>query len=238
MADRGQHGASSAQRSTKLAELDHKHYLTGHRGDPISEEHGLDRDMIDILILAFIAGFVLFRLYATLGRRTGSERPAQPQPAQGELPREPEGAQVRPSQIVGGPAGEGLLAIVRADPSFDVEHFLSGARGAYELIVNAFAKGDRDALRGLLTPRVFDSYDAAISKREESGGGGPELVRLRSAEIVDADLQGDTARVSVKFEAELAEGAHGVRDARERWTFERAVRSSDPNWRLARVSAA
>jgi predicted lipid-binding transport protein (Tim44 family) len=130
------------------------------------------------------------------------------------------------------------MAIVRADPSFDSEHFVGGARSAYELIVNAFAKGDRETLGGLLTPRVFDSYVAAIKTREEKGEAGPELVRLRSAEIIDADLQGDMARVTVRFEAELAEGVHGVRDAREKWTFERDIRSTDPNWRLARVAAA
>jgi predicted lipid-binding transport protein (Tim44 family) len=200
----------------------------------------LDQGLIEILVLAFIAGFVLFRLYTTLGRRTGAERPAEPRPApaQGELPPE------RPAQapFAGTPptgaASEGLMAIVRVDPSFDSEHFVTGARSAYELIVNAFAKGDREALRGLLTPRVFESYVAAIKAREEKGEAGPELVRLRSAEIVDADLQGETARVSVRFEAELAEGAHGVREAREKWTFERDIRSPDPNWRLARVAAA
>lgn len=196
----------------------------------------MDQNLIEILVLAFIAGFVLFRLYATLGRRTGAERPPEPAPAQGELPREV-GQPVAPPKT-GGPAGEGLMAIVRADPSFDVEHFASGAKSAYELIVGAFAKGDRDALRGLLTPRVFETYDAAIAKRGETGEPGPELVRLKSAEIIDAALQGDTARISVKFEAELAEGAHGMRDARERWTFERNVRSGDPNWLLSRVSAA
>jgi predicted lipid-binding transport protein (Tim44 family) len=198
----------------------------------------MDQNLIEILVLAFIAGFVLFRLYTTLGRRTGSERPVEPAPAQGELPREALAPSQRPVLAPAGPAGEGLMAIVRADPAFDIERFTVGARAAYELIVNAFAKGDRDALRGLLTPRVFESYAAAIAKRETDGGGGPELVRLRAAEIVDADLVGDTARVTVKFEAELAEGAHGVRDAREKWTFERNVRSADPNWLLARVQAA
>jgi predicted lipid-binding transport protein (Tim44 family) len=130
------------------------------------------------------------------------------------------------------------MAIVRADPSFDAGTFVSGARGAYELIVGAFAKGDKEALRPLLTPRVFDSYSSAITKREETGGQGPELVRLRTAEIVDADLQGSVARVTVRFEAELAEGAVGVRNAHEKWTFERDIRSNDPNWRLARVAAA
>lgn len=194
--------------------------------------------LIEILVLAFVAGFVLFRLYTTLGRRTGAERPVEPQPAQGELPRQPQGQPPVTQPVAVGSAGEGLMAIVRADPAFEVEHFLSGARTAYELIVNAFAKGDRDSLRGLLAPRVFESYSAAIDKRDASKEAGPELVRLKSAEIVDAELQGDKARIAVRFEAELAEGAHGVRDARERWTFERDVRSSDPNWLLARVQAA
>ena len=199
----------------------------------------MDQGFIEIAVLAFIAGFVLFRLYTTLGKRTGAERPdPRPQPAQGELPREEVGAPPVAMPVSAGQAGEGLMAIVRADPSFDVEHFVTGARGAYELIVNAFAKGDRDALRPLLTQRVFDSYVAAIAAREGEGETGPELVRLKSGEIADANLESDIARVTVKFEAELAEGAHGVRDARERWTFERDIRSSDPNWRLARVAAA
>jgi predicted lipid-binding transport protein (Tim44 family) len=191
------------------------------------------------LVLAFIAGFVLLRLYTTLGRRTGAERPEpRPAPVQGGMPAElatPLGAG---AQQPSGASGDGLMAIVRADPSFDSGAFVTGARGAYELIVGAFAKGDKEALRPLLTPRVYDSYSSAITKREETGGHGPELVRLRTAEIVDADLQGSVARVTVRFEAELAEGAVGVRNAHEKWTFERDVRSSDPNRRLARVAAA
>jgi predicted lipid-binding transport protein (Tim44 family) len=196
----------------------------------------LDNDLLQILGLAFVAGFVLFRLYTTLGKRTGEERP-EPQPAQGEFPRGPVDAPVAPPISVG-TAGEGVAAIERADPNFEAGYFLQGARSAYELIVGAFAKGDRDALRGLLTPRVYDSYVAAIDAREAQGGVGPEIVRLKTAEIADAELAGDTARVVVKFEAELAEGAHGVRDAKERWTFERNVRASDPNWLLSRVQAA
>lgn len=197
----------------------------------------MDQGFVEIVVLAFIAGFVLFRLYMTLGRRTGAERPAEPAPAQGALPREPQPNSGKGVQAQGA-AGEGVMAIVRADPSFDVEHFMAGARAAYELIVGAFAKGDREALKGLLTPRVFQSYADAIDKREAAGEKGPELVRLKGVELVDASLEANIARVAVKFEAELAEGAHGVRDARERWTFERDVRSSDPNWRLARVAAA
>lgn len=195
--------------------------------------------MVEIFILAVVAGIVLARLYTVLGRRTGSERPSQPQPqpAQGELPRAP---YQRPQQAPGAPiaAGDSLSDIARADPNFDPDHFVTGARGAYELIVSAYAKGDKEALRSLLTPRVFETYSTAIDARDAKGEKGPELVRLRAAEIADAALEGDIARVSVKFEAELAEGPHHLRDTKERWTFERSVRSSDPNWRLARVVQA
>ncbi len=192
--------------------------------------------MLEILVLAFVAGFVLFRLYVTLGRRTGAEqRDPRPAPVQGGMA--PEVPLAKPA-VPQGPSGEGLVAIMRADPSFDPDFFTTGAKSAYEMIIGAFAKGDRDALQGLLTQRVYESYDAAIVAREAKGDAGPELVRLKSADIADAALQGDIARVTVKFEAELAEGATGVRDAREKWTFERDVRSQDPNWRLARVTAA
>ena len=196
--------------------------------------------MIEIAVLALVAGFVLFRLYTTLGKRTGAERPIEPrpQPAQGPLPRA-ETALKPPltrAPIVAG--AEGLQAIARADAGFDPDHFATGARAAYEMIVQAFGKGDKEALRPLLTPRVFDTYAAAIDARTAKNEVGPELVRLRTAEIVDASLNESTAQVAIKFEAELAEGAHGVRDAHEQWTFERDVRSPDPNWRLARVAAA
>ena len=198
----------------------------------------LDQSTLEILVLAFVAGFVLFRLYTTLGKRSDGDRSPQPQPVQGELPREQPGAPSAPAGLAMGAAGEGVAAISRADPAFEAGYFVQGARAAYELIVGAFAKGDRDALRNLLTPRVYESYASAIAAREETGGAGPELVRLKSAEIVDAELRDAMARITVKFEAELAEGAHGVRDARERWTFERDIRSPDPNWLLARVQAA
>jgi predicted lipid-binding transport protein (Tim44 family) len=203
--------------------------------------NALDRGLVEIAVLALIAFVVLFRLYTTLGRRTGAERPAEPrpQPATGPAAPQIETAPRLPSAApAGSPAGEGLMAILRADPSFEVEHFLTGAKAAYEMIVQAFAKGDREALRPLLSERVFESYGAAIAAREAKGEPGVEFVRLKSAEIVDASLTGQAARIGVKFEAELAEGAHGVRDAREKWTFERQVSSSDPNWRLARVAAA
>jgi predicted lipid-binding transport protein (Tim44 family) len=194
---------------------------------------------LEVLVLGVIALVVLSRLYSVLGRRTGSERPEEPAPkpaVAGAARSAPVPA--APPAPVAGPAGGGVADIVRADPNFDVGHFLNGARSAYEMIVQAFAKGDRAALRPLLTTRVFSSYDKAIAEREAAGGPGPELVRLKSAELADAQLDGNIARVAVKFEAELAEGVHGLRDTKERWTFEREVNSQDPNWRLAAVAQA
>ena len=197
----------------------------------------MSQDDIMIAVLAAAAGFVLFRLYTVLGRRTGAEPPPQPVMPLGQSP-----GGVRLGFAASGPRGgsavEGVMAIVRADPSFDMDRFMAGARISYEQIVNAFAKGDRETLQRLLTPRVFDAYVAAISARDAKGEKGPELLRVKTVEPVSAELEGETARVAVKFESELAEGAYGLRDARERWTFERSVRSSDPNWRLARVAAA
>ncbi|HWA01334.1 MAG TPA: Tim44/TimA family putative adaptor protein [Caulobacterales bacterium] len=196
-----------------------------------------------IFILAVAAGVILYKLYATFGRRTGAEPPpvearAPAPPASLQLPRFGLGAAPAAGPSAPNPAGEGVMAILRADPGFDVDKFVKGARAAYEQILAAFAKGDRDALQPLLTQRVFDTFSRAISEREQKGEAGPELVRLRRAELTDAELEGQTARVSVKFEAELAHGPEGVRDGLEKWTFERDVRSHDPNWKLARVSAA
>lgn len=198
----------------------------------------MDQGLIEIFVLALVAGFVLFRLYVTLGRRTGDEREPRPAPAQGGIAPEVPLAKPLPGVVNAGAGGDGLVAIMRADPSFDPEFFVAGAKSAYEMIVGAFAKGDREALRDLLTPRVFESYAAAITAREGAGDLGPELVRLKSAEIADSTLEANIARVTVKFEAELAEGATGIRDAREKWTFERDLRSPNPNWRLGRVTAA
>jgi predicted lipid-binding transport protein (Tim44 family) len=196
--------------------------------------------MIYILVLAVIALVVVMRLYSVLGRRVGSERPeARPAPASAEVGQQgaPAAPVPAPAPYTGAASG-GVADIVRADPSFDVAHFLMGARKAYEMIVQAFASGDRDTLRPLLTERVFASYEKAIADREAAGGKGPELVRLRTADLADAELDGDVARLAVRFEAELAEGLHGLRDTKERWTFERDVSSRNPNWRLAGVAQA
>ena len=195
--------------------------------------------LIEFVVLAAVACIVLARLYMVLGRRTGADRPSAPapQPAQGDLREATKARAPLEALPAGAPAG-GLNDLLRADPGFDPGRFLTGAKAAYELIVTAFAKGDKEALRPLLTPRVFDAYAKAIDDRAVRRESGSDFVRLKTAELEDIALEGEMARVTVRFEAELAEGAHGLRDTKEKWTFERDVRSPDPNWRLSRVGRA
>lgn len=199
----------------------------------------MNAQLIEVLVLAAVALLVLARLYTVLGKRTGSERPAT-QRTTGPADPPPQAPQIptAPPPVVLGGAGEGLDAIAAADAAFEPGQFLVGAKAAYEMIVQAFAAGDKPQLRELLNDRVYASYVGAIDARIAQGGKGPELVRLRNAEILDARLEGDMAKIAIRFEAELAEGAHGLRDTREKWTFERDVRSRDPNWRLAGVAQA
>ena len=201
----------------------------------------MSQQVIEILILAVVAVIVIGRLLSVLGQRRGSEGPGQPtapRPAPVEVGAGAGGvaAPIQPAVPYAGNAG--VASVMQADPGFEPARFVDGARGAYEMIVTAFAKGDREALKPLLNPRVYEAYAKAIDDREAGGGKGPELVRLKTAEIADARMEGDIARVAVRFEAELAAGDYGMRDTRERWTFERDVRSRDPNWRLSSVAQA
>ena len=180
-----------------------------------------DSQTLGLVIAAMVAGFICFRLYAVLGRRTGHEPSPQAVPAARPLsppPPVPEGAQ--PSN--------GMLDIQLADRSFDVSKFLAGAREAYTRIVNAFVKGDREALRPLLSPEVFAAFDAGIAARTEPAA---ELVKLQDARITASALHGRHAEITIAFVAQFATG--NVTDV---WTFERDLDSSDPNWVLVATS--
>ena len=200
--------------------------------------------LIDILLFAGIAAFLVFRLRSVLGRRTGLERrPANPfaqppqQPAAIPLPRPVNGSAAPP-------AG-GVAAIMAADPSFTEETFLKGARAAFELIVNGFAAGDKAALEPLLSKDVFARFADAIDARNAAHETLQfKLVAMKSVDLFEASLEGGTALVTVKFVSDQTNVTHGpdgsVRDgdpARtdehiDFWTFARPVRSRDPNWLL------
>lgn len=193
--------------------------------------------MIEIIILAAVAIFLFSRLFSVIGKEKGAPPPAYGQ-SQEEAP------QRRPVHVVPEPGDDfddenasGLEKIARADPDFTQREFVKGAKAAYEMIVQAFADGDRKTLKNLLTPDVYDDYDAAIKAREESGAEPLELMRIRESEIESGELNGSVAEVSVVFAAELTDGER-VSKTRELWTFERDIKSRDPNWRLSDVSAA
>lgn len=201
--------------------------------------------VLELIIFAGLAAIVLYQLYSVLGRRVG--RQPEDRPAV-----EPAAGVVRAPERLAEPADDGVqltgLAAVRAkDPNFDMNRFLAGAKGAYEMVVRAFAEGDKATLKNLLAPAVLESFEAAIDQRAAEGRTEaveffhPPRADLDKAEVVAGDL----ARLTVRFLAEFRsrtkgpEG-EGVDDRRtaELWTFERPLKSRDPNWTLVHVDAA
>lgn len=222
-------------------------------------------DLIEILFFAAIAAVVVFKLRGVLGRRTGHEPPpnADPFGARGEdaaggkvvrlpsrhEPDDDEDEDDAPARKpVAGPPG--VAAIQEADRDFDPDGFLEGAQGAFEMIVGAFAAGDKDALRPLLSDEVMRGFTQAIDDRASRAETlDTTIMRMLSATIDEAELQGRTAFVTVRFESEQV---NVVKDSEGRiiegdpaqaerivdmWTFARNTRATDPNWTLVSTEA-
>lgn len=145
---------------------------------------------------------------------------------------------------------DGLSRIAAADRSFTADSFMGGARAAYEMIVMAFAAGDRAALKPLLAPDVYDGFNAAISAREERGQRNETtFVSTEKSLVHDAQLKGRTAQVAIRFHSKMitvtrdrdgtvVEGAlDQVGDVFDLWTFAREIDARDPNWRLVATEA-
>ena len=217
--------------------------------------------VLEVVILALVTGVIAFRIYTVLGRRTGHERSHEDQlrlpdgarpnakapPVKDNVVTLPE----RPVQApgagaaTGNPALRGLLDVKLHDRTFEAERFLSGARAAYEMVVTAFAHGERDTLRPLLSDDVYETFDQEIKAREAKKERVEfTFLSLKSARITGAEMKGQTAEVTVNFESEimlagydpsgaLIEGdAKTPHEVSEVWTFARDTRSSDPNWTL------
>lgn len=204
--------------------------------------------MIDVLILAAVALFVLSRLYVALGRDDGPPSGRTREPATRSNTDSPISArrdtqnEATPNVRKLSPAFTGTAAaqledIYNADNSFDPDQFLTGARDAYKIIIDAFTDGNRKALQPLLDDDVYEAWDEAISARENTNVDPYRLLRIRTAEIHEAELDGQIARVMIRFEAELGDG-EDTRTARDIWTFKRNVTSRDPNWLLDDVETA
>jgi predicted lipid-binding transport protein (Tim44 family) len=208
---------------------------------------------VDLILFAMVAAFLVLRLRRVLGRRTGFERPAQPEGAAGPAPR---ALETEPAPAATGgqarlilpdarsPAGRALARIRDADPSFEGTGFLSGAEAAFRMTVEAFAAGDRDTLRNLLSEDTYAGFEAAITEREQAGHSQRTEIRaVTEAAIEGADLRGATADVTVRFVSDqvnlttdqtgqIIAGADAVTELTDIWTFQRDLRSDDPTWRL------
>jgi predicted lipid-binding transport protein (Tim44 family) len=218
--------------------------------------------LLDIFLIAMVAGVILFRLYTVLGRRTGHERPPaepyrlserSPVPARDDTAvargdaraLAPHAAPERPTD----PVAAGLLDIQLVDRGFDKEHFVTGARAAYEMILTAFASNDRAALRPLLSDEVYGAFDGVMRGREERGEKlSFTFVGFKEVKIAAAALKGQMAEITMSFAAQFISAttdAHGaliegdsktVHDITDVWTFSRDVRARDPNWTLIATS--
>jgi len=226
------------------------------------------------IIFLVIAVLIFLRLRSVLGRRTGNERTPldpfnrreAPRTAAGDdkvitLPRRSADGADAPAASGGiatateeriktlAPEGTTLNAALRsiaaADRSFDPDSFITGAKAAYEMIVTAFAEGDRKSLKNLLSKEVYDGFISAIAQREGRG----ETIEFRfvgidKAEITDASFKGGTEQVTVRFHSKLISATHDkagtvidgdpvhVGDVTDIWTFSREASSRDPNWKL------
>ena len=209
--------------------------------------------LIDILLFAAIAGFLVLRLRSVLGRRTGLEQRRDPFRAPSAPPSPPPSAVPLPAPaprlraIDGGAASSTgpTAALKAADPSFSDDAFLQGARGAFEIVVNAFAAGDKAALQPLLSKDVSQSFFGAIdAHRAANEKLETKLVAIKSAELVDSAVEGSTGFVTVKFvtdqtnvtraaDGTVTDGDPGrVSEHVDFWTFARSLRARDPNWML------
>ncbi len=218
---------------------------------------------IDILFFAMVAAFIALRLRSVLGRRTGHERrrtegyggvsnegASDNVVAIGDRgPVQPEADQAI-AALSEGDVKQGLMRVREADTQFDLEEFLSGARLAFEMIVDAYAAGDKSALRPLLAEQVFRGFARAIDERvaiEQSLD--TQLLAVGKPEVIEADLVDGMARLTLRFQSEqvnvvrdrdgkVVEGdpqtAENVIDL---WTFERDTQSGDPNWMLIETRA-
>ena len=209
----------------------------------------------DIILFAMVAAFLVLRLRSVLGRRTGNERRRDPIVRRAEptgdkviaFGQRPNGAAPPPATTdpPGDAVAAGLARIHDADPSFDPPQFLEGARAAFGMIVAAFAEGDKDKLRPLLSDEVYRPFCTAIDERSAAHETlESRILALKQIDISEAELDGRAARVTLKIvsdqinvvrahDGSIVDGdpEHAI-EKTDFWTFARDTRSADPNWAL------
>ncbi|MCO6419667.1 Tim44/TimA family putative adaptor protein [Siccirubricoccus sp. KC 17139] len=215
---------------------------------------------IELILFAMIAAFLVLRLRSVLGRRTGYERPPAPEAgaagydprggrvlegeAQEVWPAAPQGQAKRVVPDPRTPPGQALARIAAQDRSFQPERFLEGAEGAFRMVIQAFATGDRQTLRALLSDDTYAGFEQAITAREQAGEQQrTELRAVHELAIEEADLRGSVADVTVRFVTdqinmtvgrggEVVAGSDAITELTDLWTFQRDLTSADPTWKL------
>jgi len=215
----------------------------------------MSSSIIQLLVLAGIAVFLILRLKSVLGTREGFEKPPVPL-SQSETRRErPEFEVIEggPDRDItdhvpeGSPAARALSEMKGADAAFSVSEFLQGARGAYEMILMAFENGDLDSVKGLLDEDVFQALVDVVAEREDQGLTiDASFVGIRELALQDATFDSETgeAELTVRFVGELTsvvKNAEGdvvegspteIKRQKDIWTFQRQMGTDDPNWLL------
>ncbi|MBS1302440.1 Tim44/TimA family putative adaptor protein [Loktanella sp. SALINAS62] len=209
--------------------------------------------IIQILVLAGIAIFLVLRLRGVLGTREGFEKP--PIPQEKAAPKRPDFEVIEggPDRDIIDHADEGtstaiaLADMKRIDPSFNVGEFLSGARQAYEMILMAFERGDLDEVKPFLSEDVEAAFTSVIHERADKGlTVDASFVGISDLKLKDAALDRDTneAEMTIRFGGELVyvvrdDGGdiidgdpNAIKKQKDVWTFARVMDSGDPNWRL------
>ena len=215
----------------------------------------MNSSLLQLLVLAGIAIFLILKLRSVLGTRDGFENPPSNQPPAGPSPRRDfaviEGGpdrDITDHVDAGSDAAKALAAMKMAEPGFSVSDFLGGARGAYEMILIAFDKGDVEGLRPFLSEEVMDTFEEVIGQRQDQGLTiDAQFAGVRELALQDAhfDRTSGEAELTVRFVGELtsvvrnAEGEiiegdpNAIKRQRDVWTFARKMGSADPNWVLA-----
>lgn len=212
---------------------------------------------IDLVLFGMIAAFLVLRLRGILGKRNGFEptqgaaRPAgRPAGAVIDAVAEQPAVPARKVPDPSSPMGLTLARMAQIDRTFNPQHFLAGAEGAFTLIVGKFAAGDRDALRPLLSPETFTTFEQAITAREAAGETQTSEVRdIPDATIESAVLNGSVAEIAVRFVSDQVNqvldrdgrhvsGTDAVTELRDEWLFQRDLSKSDPTWRLLQAHSA
>ncbi|KRS19300.1 Tim44/TimA family putative adaptor protein [Roseovarius indicus] len=216
----------------------------------------MNSPLLQLLVLAGIAIFLILRLKSVLGTRDGFEGPPRrgaSEPAKSDRRQEFEVIEGGPDHDItdhvpeDSEAAAALADMKRIEPSFTVTDFLQGARGAYEWILMAFENGNLDQVAPFLAEDVYEAFAQVVDSRQEQGlTVEAEFVGVRGTTLADArfDNTSNRAEVTVKFigelisvvkdqNGEIIEGKPGQsKRQKDTWTFERVMGSGDPNWRL------